>query len=57
MNKEFRYQLESKPLLPRRRVTLFPDSGCYEKWSGQMSLTQGIDYNVSDRLEQRAVTS
>jgi len=52
MNKEFRYQLESKPLLPRRRVTLFPDSGCYEKWSGQMSLTQGIDYNVSDRLEQ-----
>jgi len=56
MNKEFRYQLESKPLLPRRRVTLFPDSGCYEKWSGQMSLTQGIDYNVSDRLEQMCRT-
>ena len=29
-----------------------PDSGCYEKWSGQMSLNQDIDYNVSDRLEQ-----
>ena len=33
-----------------RRVTLFPDSGCYEKWSKQMLLTTGIDYNVSPRL-------
>ena len=34
-----------------RRVTIFPDSGCYEKWSRQMQLTTGIDYNVSPRLE------
>lgn len=34
-----------------RRVTLFPDSGCYEKWSRQMQLTTGIDYNISDSLE------
>ena len=34
-----------------RRVTLFPDSGCYEKWCQQMQLTTGIDYNISDQLE------
>ena len=34
-----------------RRVTLFPDSGCYAKWSGQMKLTNDIDYNISDSLE------
>ena len=34
-----------------RRVTLFPDSGCYAKWLRQMQLTKGIDYNVSERLE------
>lgn len=34
-----------------RRVTLFPDSGCYEKWCKQMLLTTGIDYNISDQLE------
>ena len=34
-----------------RRVTIFPDSGCYDKWRKQMQLTQGIDYNVSNRLE------
>ena len=34
-----------------RRVTVFPDSGCYEKWNHQMLLTQGIDYNVSHSLE------
>ena len=34
-----------------RRVTLFPDSGCYEKWSRQMKLTTGIDYSVSPRME------
>lgn len=25
-----------------RRVTIFPDSGCYEKWSRQMQQTDGI---------------
>ena len=34
-----------------RRVTLFPDSGCYQKWSRQMQLTTGILYNLSPRLE------
>ena len=34
-----------------RRVTVFPDSGCYDKWSRQMQLTNGILYNVSPRLE------
>ena len=34
-----------------RRVTLFPDSGCYQKWSRQMQLTTGIAYNLSPRLE------
>lgn len=37
--------------LQGRRVTLFPDSGCYQKWSQQMLLTPAIDYNVSPRLE------
>ena len=42
---------EKAVCLRGRRVTLFPDSGCYEKWQGQMRLTQGIDYNVSKSLE------
>jgi len=37
--------------LQGRRVTVFPDSGCYGKWDKQMQLTEGIDYNVSNRLE------
>ena len=37
-----------------RRVTIFPDSGCYDKWSRQMQLTTTIDYNVSPRLESYA---
>lgn len=40
--------------LQGRRVTLFPDSGCYEKWSRQMQPTNGILYNVSPRLEPYA---
>ena len=34
-----------------RRVMLFPDSGCYDKWARQMQLTTGVDYYVSPRLE------
>jgi hypothetical protein len=34
-----------------RRVTLFPDSGCYEKWQQQMQLTTGINYNISEQME------
>ena len=37
-----------------RRVTLFPDSGCYKKWTQQMQLTTGIEYNISPRLESYA---
>ncbi len=42
---------ERTECLKGRRVTLFPDSGCYDKWSEKMRLTQGIDYNISARLE------
>lgn len=35
-----------------RRVTLFPDSGCYEKWQKVMLQTNGLDYNISDSMEQ-----
>ena len=34
-----------------RRVTLFPDSGCYQKWSEQMRHVQNIEYNISASLE------
>lgn len=42
---------EKAECLRGRRVTLFPDSGCYEKWHKQMQQTKGIDYNLSDALE------
>lgn len=42
---------EKLACLRGRRVTLFPDSGCYEKWSQRMLLTEGIDYNISTHLE------
>lgn len=42
---------ERTACLRGRRVTVFPDSGCYDKWSRQMQTTTGIDYNVSPRLE------
>lgn len=38
--------------LEGRRVTLFPDSGCFEKWNQKMQTTQNIHYNVSDALEK-----
>ena len=37
--------------LKGRQVTVFPDSGCYEKWSRQMERTTGIQYSVSAQLE------
>lgn len=37
--------------LSGRRVTLFPDSGCYEKWRQQMQLTTCINYNISEQME------
>lgn len=42
---------ERTECLRGRRVTLFPDSGCYAKWKEKMLLTSGIDYNISDRME------
>ena len=42
---------EKLACLRGRRVTIFPDSGCYEKWSKQMQFTQDIDYTVTDALE------
>ena len=35
-----------------RRVTLFPDSGCYEKWNRQMLVTTGIAWNISPSMER-----
>jgi len=43
---------EKVECLRGRRVTLFPDSGCFDKWSEQMQLTKDIDYNVSNSLER-----
>lgn len=37
--------------LKGRRVTLFPDSGCYEKWRERMSQVNNLDYAISNRLE------
>ena len=34
-----------------RRVLLFPDSGCYQKWLSQMQQTKGIEWTISNRLE------
>lgn len=42
---------EKTQCLQGRHVVLFPDSGCYDKWSRQMQLTTGIDYHVSPDLE------
>ena len=38
--------------LQSRRFTLFPDSGCLDKWQKVMSQTDGLRYTFSDRLEQ-----
>ena len=37
--------------LQGRRVLLFPDSGCMEKWRTQMQQTTGIDWRISAHLE------
>ena len=44
--------LEKLECLKGRRVTVFPDSGCYEKWKEIMERTQGMNYNITDKLEQ-----
>ena len=42
---------EKVACLQGRRVTLFPDSGCYAKWCEQMKRTTAVSYNVSQRME------
>ena len=43
---------EKVECLRGRRFTLFPDSGCYEKWQEVMLRTNGLDYNIDSTLEQ-----
>lgn len=38
--------------LRSRRLLVFPDSGCYAKWSQQLSRIDGLDYAISASLEQ-----
>ena len=42
---------EKVKCLTGRNVTLFPDSGCYEKWYHLMEQTNGIDYRIDKQLE------
>ena len=42
---------EKVKCLTGRNVTLFPDSGCYEKWTHQMEQTNDIDYRIDKQLE------
>ena len=34
-----------------RRFTLFPDSGCLDKWRAVMKQTCGLDYSIDESLE------
>ncbi|MCR4920869.1 MAG: DUF6371 domain-containing protein [Bacteroidaceae bacterium] len=34
------------------RFTLFPDSGCYTKWTRTMEQTHGLSYSIDDAMEQ-----
>ena len=43
---------EKLECLRGRRFTLFPDSGCYEKWQAVMEKTIGLSYTISKRLEE-----
>ena len=43
---------EKLACLRGRRFTLFPDSGCLEKWQKVMKGTTGLQNTISDRLEQ-----
>lgn len=43
---------EKVECLRGRWVTIFPDSGSYQKWQKVMGSTQGLSYTISARLEQ-----
>ena len=38
--------------LRTHRFTLFPDSGCFRKWLSVMQKTSGLQYTISELLEQ-----
>ena len=42
---------EKVECLKGRHVTLFPDSGTYNKWCEKMKQTHDIDYRISSQLE------
>jgi len=42
---------EKTACLKGRRVHVFPDSGCYMKWLHQMQQTEGIQWSISNQLE------
>lgn len=43
--------VEKCQCLRGRRVVIFPDSGCLEKWQERMSHTDGIQYSFCEELE------
>ena len=44
--------IEKLECLRGRRFTVFPDSGCYEKWNKVMQQTKGLLYAISNQMEQ-----
>ena len=44
--------VEKLECLRGRRFTVFPDSGCYEKWNHVMQQTKGLQYAITDQMEQ-----
>ena len=43
---------EKLECLRGRRITLFPDSGCFMKWESIMKQTKGLQYNIDETMEQ-----
>ena len=43
---------EKLACLKGRRVAVFPDSGCYDKWSRKMRQVTGLQYIITSLLEQ-----
>lgn len=39
-------------VLRNRKVKIFPDSGCLDKWREKMQKVRGVDYSFCDQLEQ-----
>lgn len=45
------FSQEKLNCLKGRRVTVFPDSGCYKKWHEKLQHIEGINYTITDSLE------